>query len=211
MKYPFLAAVLILSSAFSSHADVLSIKKDAPKQYVVKKGDTLWDISGVYLSEPWLWPQLWQMNPQINNPHLIYPGDALALIYDAHGNPRLVINSGFKKLSPQGRMTPKGKNAIPTLPLELLRPYLTYEQAISDISPSHDMGYPAATFALATLYHFGDAMPQDLERTASLYEAAYSNGVTWAARGLAILYEDFSFANYNPELAKEWLKKFEGV
>lgn len=131
MKYPFLAALLTLSTAFSSYADVLSIKKDAPKQYVVKKGDTLWDISAIYLSEPWLWPELWQMNPQINNPHLIYPGDALSLIYDEHGNPRLVINSGYKKLSPQGRITPKGKNAIPTLPLELLRPYLTYERAIS--------------------------------------------------------------------------------
>ena len=87
----------------------------------------------------------------------------------------------------------------------------SYEQAISDISLSHDMGYPAATFALATLYHFGDAMPQDLEKAASLYEAAYNNGVTWAARGLAILYEDFSFGNYNPELAKEWVKKFEGL
>ena len=87
----------------------------------------------------------------------------------------------------------------------------SYEQAISDISLSHDMGYPAATFALATLYHFGDAMPQDLEQAASLYEEAYNNGVTWAARGLAILYEDFSFGNYNPELAKEWVKKFEGL
>ena len=87
----------------------------------------------------------------------------------------------------------------------------SYEQAISDISLSHDMGYPAATFALATLYHFGDAMPQDLEKAASLYEAAYNNGVTWAARGLAILYEDSSFGNYNPELAKEWVKKFEGL
>ena len=54
-------------------------------------------------------------------------------------------------------------------------------------------------------------MPQDLEKAASLYHAAFNNGVTWAARGLAILYEDFSFDNYNPELAKEWLKKFEGV
>ena len=87
----------------------------------------------------------------------------------------------------------------------------SYEQAISDIRRSHDMGYPAATFALATLYHFGDAMPQDLEQAASLYEEAYNNGVTWAARGLAILYEDFSFGNYNPELAKEWVKKFEGL
>ena len=87
----------------------------------------------------------------------------------------------------------------------------SYEQAISDISLSHDMGYPAATFALATLYHFGDAMPQDLEQAASVYEEAYNNGVTWAARGLAILYEDFSFGNYNPELAKAWVKKFEGL
>jgi TPR repeat protein len=87
----------------------------------------------------------------------------------------------------------------------------SYEQAISDISLSHDMGYPAATFALATLYHFVDAMPQDLEQAASLYEEAYNNGVTWAARGLAILYEDFSFGSYNPELAKEWVKKFEGL
>ena len=57
----------------------------------------------------------------------------------------------------------------------------------------------------------GDAMPQDLEQAASLYQAAFNNGVTWAARGLAILYEDVSFGNYNPELAKEWLKKFEGL
>ena len=130
MRYPLFAAMLALSATFPSLADVLTIKKDAPKQYVVKKGDTLWDISGIYLEEPWQWPELWQMNPQINNPHLIYPGDALSLIYDEHGNPRLVINSGYKKLSPHGRITPKGKNAVPTLPLELLRPYLTYEQAI---------------------------------------------------------------------------------
>lgn len=130
MRYPLFAAMLALSATFPSLADVLTIKKDAPKQYVVKKGDTLWDISGIYLEQPWQWPELWQMNPQINNPHLIYPGDALSLIYDEHGNPRLVVNSGYKKLSPHGRITPKGKNAVPTLPLELLRPYLTYEQAI---------------------------------------------------------------------------------
>ena len=73
------------------------------------------------------------------------------------------------------------------------------------------MGYPAAIFALATLYHFGDAMPQNLEQAASLYEAAYNNGVTWAARGLVILYEDFGFDNYNPELVRGWLKKFEDL
>jgi TPR repeat protein len=73
------------------------------------------------------------------------------------------------------------------------------------------MGCPAATFALAMLYHFGDAMPQELVKAASLYEAAYNNGVTWAARGLVILYEDFGFDNYNPELVRGWLKKFEDL
>jgi len=131
MKSPLLAIMLALSAAFPAVADVLKIKKDAPKQYVVKKGDTLWDISGIYLDEPWLWPELWQMNPQIDNPHLIYPGDALALIYDADGNPRLVINKGYRKLSPQGRITPKGRNAITTLPLEMIKPYISYEQAIN--------------------------------------------------------------------------------
>ena len=96
MRYPLFAAMLALSVTFPSLADVLTIKKDAPKQYVVKKGDTLWDISGVYLEQPWQWPELWQMNPQINNPHLIYPGDALSLIYDEHGNPRLVVILAIK-------------------------------------------------------------------------------------------------------------------
>ena len=90
-------------------------QKRRPKQYIVKKGDTLWDISGVYLDEPWQWPDLWQMNPQIANPHLIYPGDALTLIYDKDGNPRLVKNARYKKLSPEGRITPKAK--MQTLPL----------------------------------------------------------------------------------------------
>lgn len=131
MKSPLLAIMLTLSAAFPAVADVLKIKKGAPKQYVVKKGDTLWDISGIYLDEPWLWPELWQMNPQIDNPHLIYPGDALALIYDADGNPRLVINKGYRKLSPQGRITPKGRDAITTLPLEMIKPYISYEQAMN--------------------------------------------------------------------------------
>ena len=56
-------------------ADQLTINDDAPKSYVVKKGDTLWDISELFLKQPWLWPKLWRLNPEINNPHLIYPGE----------------------------------------------------------------------------------------------------------------------------------------
>ncbi|MBE0364519.1 hypothetical protein PULV_a2228 [Pseudoalteromonas ulvae UL12] len=126
------ATVFALAMTFPSIADVLTIKKDAPQQYVVQKGDTLWDISEIYLEQPWLWPKLWRMNPQIDNPHLIYPGDMLTLVYDADGQPMLVMNQKYKKLSPGVRKTLKKADAIPTVPLEFLRPYLTYEQALDE-------------------------------------------------------------------------------
>ncbi|MFG1488488.1 LysM domain-containing protein, partial [Oceanospirillum sp. HFRX-1_2] len=66
-----------------------SIRTDAPKHYEVKAGDTLWDISALFLKDPWMWPQLWRENPQVENPDLIYPGDRLALIFDQQGQPRL--------------------------------------------------------------------------------------------------------------------------
>ena len=70
------------------------------------------------------------------------------------------------------------------------------------------MGYTAATFALATLYHFGEAMPKDLTRAEFLYKLAYSSGVKWAAQGLSILYKDLSVSRYNLELPNEWLEQF---
>ncbi|WP_333608489.1 LysM peptidoglycan-binding domain-containing protein [Arsukibacterium sp.] len=127
-------SVVALVCWFSSGvlADVLKIRSDAPASYVVKQGDTLWDISALYLNEPWLWPQLWQMNPQVDNPHLIYPGDVLTLTFDSQGRPRLAVNDQVRRLTPTTRKIMKSTDAVSTLPLSMIRPFLTFEQALSE-------------------------------------------------------------------------------
>ena len=120
-------------------ADTLEIKGDAPQTYTVVKGDTLWDISGKYLEKPWRWPELWEGNPQIANPHLIYPGDVISLSY-VDGQPRLGINRarGTVKLTPQIRSTPID-DAIPVIPVEAIQQFLqkltVLDKASIDSSP----------------------------------------------------------------------------
>ncbi len=108
-------------------ADELTLNPKAPKSYIVKKGDTLWDISGVFLKQPWLWPKLWRLNPEINNPHLIYPGDELRLVFDEHGQPMLVKGKPELKWSPKVRKQLKDQNPVSTLPLEVIAPFIRYD------------------------------------------------------------------------------------
>lgn len=117
-------------------ADQLKINDNAPKTYVVKKGDTLWDISGIFLEQPWLWPKLWRLNPEINNPHLIYPGDILRLVFDEQGQPMLVVEpvkvKPSYKWTPKVRQQNKSDSAISLLPLEVVAPFIKYDHLFSE-------------------------------------------------------------------------------
>lgn len=122
----------VISLIFSqAYADELKIKSDSPKNYVVVKGDTLWDISSKYLASPWRWPELWGLNSQIKNPHLIYPGDELTLIM-VDGKPRLVSKRVKPTLSlnRHGRKSRKA-NPIPTIALEDIEQHLTNQQIVT--------------------------------------------------------------------------------
>ncbi|MES2408065.1 MAG: LysM peptidoglycan-binding domain-containing protein [Pseudomonadota bacterium] len=127
--------------AISSHADTLKMQPNAPDRYVVVKGDTLWDISGKFLKDPWKWPQIWGMNKQeIQNPHWIYPGDVIVL--DRSGaNPRLSLLKTEKfdtvKLSPKVRVEPEAEQGVPSIPASAVnafisQPFVMDEGALND-------------------------------------------------------------------------------
>ncbi|MEJ2761225.1 MAG: LysM peptidoglycan-binding domain-containing protein [Gammaproteobacteria bacterium] len=132
--------MLISFSVMVQAADV-QVKPNHPDSYVVKKGDTLWDISARFLTEPWRWPEIWHVNPQIKNPHLIYPGDVVSLVY-VSGVPQLKVTRGQPeqavsvvrgrnvKLEPRVRYS-KEKRPIPTIPIEAIREFLTRPLVVS--------------------------------------------------------------------------------
>ncbi|MCR9105382.1 MAG: LysM peptidoglycan-binding domain-containing protein [Gammaproteobacteria bacterium] len=125
MKIKSLSVGLLLASLLFSGwlQAAVELNENVPETYIVKKGDTLWGISGMYLREPWRWPELWDVNPQIDNPHLIYPGDELYLTWE-DGQPRLRLRRGRDvKLLPNMRVTPLDL-AIPVIPLDEIGPWL---------------------------------------------------------------------------------------
>jgi hypothetical protein len=109
-----------------------------PETYVVQQGDTLWDIASMFLRDPWYWPEIWQINPQVENPHLIFPGDILSLAYLDDGRPVIqlergpqVVESGggFERLSPRVRSQPL-EEAIATIPYETIAAFLSRPRVV---------------------------------------------------------------------------------
>jgi hypothetical protein len=108
-------------------AQDVELREDHPDEYVVQEGDTLWDIAGRFLTRPWQWPAIWQANPQIDDPHLIFPGDTLSLIY-VDGQPRLVLDR-TKRLSPEIRRS-DASGPIKTVPLSAIEPFLVKPRVV---------------------------------------------------------------------------------
>lgn len=136
MKKILLAAVATTLLSLFAWAQDAVLKDGHPDEYTVQKGDTLWDISNTFLSTPWMWPEIWHVNPQIENPHRIYPGDLIKLIY-MDGNPRLTLertlkmvpagtagSDGSTKLNPSIRVQ-STEEAIPTIPLDRIDSFLS--------------------------------------------------------------------------------------
>ncbi len=124
------AAMLMAAALFTAMAGASLAQQEGPvlrdthpERYVVKSGDTLWDISAMFLRDPWYWPEIWYANPQVENPHLIYPGDVLTLVY-VDGRPQLRLERGAAaRLSPRVREEALDE-AITTIPREVIAPFL---------------------------------------------------------------------------------------
>ena len=119
-----LLATLALGSlnAFSQSDSLLA--DDHPNEYVVQVGDTLWDIAAKFLKDPWYWPEIWYINPEIENPHLIYPGDVLGLVYVEGREMVAPIRASTYRLSPEARVTPLTE-AINSVPAEAIAAFLS--------------------------------------------------------------------------------------
>jgi hypothetical protein len=108
-----------------------ALAPNAPERYTVKSGDTLWDLSGMYLTSPWRWPELWGMNmDQVRNPHLIFPGQVLFLD-KSDGRARLRMGAqvgggvtGDGKLQPHVRAKDIAFYGIASIPFNLIEPFL---------------------------------------------------------------------------------------
>lgn len=131
-----LTALLVCGSmaqAAEPRKDRIQLAENHPTQYTVVKGDTLWGIAGRFLKSPWKWPDVWEVNPQIDNPNLIYPGDIVYLTW-VNGKPHLGLRRGrpkLVKLSPTAKRIPLAES-IPTIPLRDISAFLKDNIVVED-------------------------------------------------------------------------------
>lgn len=128
-----LRAMIPLLFSASLWADTLQVRSDHPDQYTVVRGDTLWDISGKFLQHPWQWPQLWRNNPQIKDPHWIYPGDTLYFSY-VNGEPTLSLVAPGSAYQPDIRPRVREsaiEKAIPMIPVDAIAQFLISPKVVS--------------------------------------------------------------------------------
>lgn len=150
-------ALLLLALGTAAQAEI-RLREGHPQQYSVARGDTLWDISARFLQQPWQWPQVWAVNPQVRNPHLIYPGDVLNLVY-LDGQPRIVLQRGESRgtvrLSPQVRREALAE-AIPTIPLGKINSFLLSNRIVDDAAELERAPYILAGNAERVVSGAGD-------------------------------------------------------
>lgn len=106
------------------------VKPSAPKDYVVRRGDTLWGIANMFLRDPWLWPEIWYINPDIHNPHLIYPGDTVRLALRGDGRMALQVVRGHAGQLPETHLEPMLRSTplegpIATIPYSAIAAFLS--------------------------------------------------------------------------------------
>lgn len=127
-----LLSALLSFSALTSQA--AELREGHPDFHVVQPGDTLWDISESFLKSPWLWPEIWHVNEQVDNPHLIFPGDVLSLVY-IDGEPRIIksnkLPNGTIKLTPRPRELSRDQ-AITTISLDAILPFLSSARVLDE-------------------------------------------------------------------------------
>jgi hypothetical protein len=113
-----------------------ALAPNAPDSYVVRRGDTLWGIAKVFLRDPWFWPEIWQVNKQIQNPHLIYPGDTLRLVY-IDGRPRVTLQRGTMERGDSARVLPRVRSeplesAITTIPYATVAAFMSKPSVLAN-------------------------------------------------------------------------------
>ena len=124
------------------------LRPEAPTQYVVQEGDTLWSIANVFLRDPWYWSEIWLVNPQVRNPHLIYPGDVLS-IHFIDGRPRVTVDLG-----PRIRIEALDEEPFP---IAALQPFM-FRARVVDEETLAQAPYIVAAQDERTLFGTGDSV-----------------------------------------------------